>query len=144
MNYLNQIDIDLPRARVVALFDNPENMKQWMPGLLSFETFEGTPGHAGAKSRMEFQMGKRKIKMIETIVSNNLPDEMEGYYEMNGMKNDIKVSFIEIEPNKTIYISESTYKFTGVMWLLAPLMKKTFMKTSQDYLERFKKFAEAQ
>jgi len=123
MNYLNQIDIDLPRARVVALFDNPENMKQWMPGLLSFETFEGTLGQAGAKSRMEFQMGKRKIKMIETIVSNNLPDEMEGYYEMNGMKNDIKVSFIEIEPNKTMYTSESTYKFTGVMWLLAPLMK---------------------
>ena len=91
---------------------------------------------------MEFQMGKRKIKMIETIVSNNLPDEMEGYYEMNGMKNDIKVSFVEIEPNKTMYISESTYTLSGVMWLIGPLMKKTFMKTSQDYLERFKLFAE--
>lgn len=143
MNYTNQIDIELPRARVVELFDNVDNLKEWMPGLVLFETIEGQPGKPGAKSRMEFQMGKRKIKMIETIVSNNLPDEMEGYYETNGMKNDIKVSFIEIEKNKTMYISESTFKFSGVMWLIAPFMKKAFMKTSQDYLERFKKFAEA-
>jgi uncharacterized membrane protein len=143
MNYSNQIDINLPRARVVELFDNVDNLKHWMPGLVHFETYEGQSGKPGAKSRMEFQMGKRKIKMTETIVSNNLPDEMEGYYETNGMKNDIKVSFVEIEPNKTMYISESTFKFTGVMWLIAPLMKKTFMKTSQDYLERFKEFAES-
>ena len=142
MNYINQIDINLPRARVVELFDNTENLKEWMPGLVLFETFEGQPGKPGAKSRMEFQMGKRKIKMIETIVSNNLPDEMEGYYEMNGVKNNIKASFVEIEPNKTMYISESTFKLSGVMWLIGPLMKKTFMKTSQDYLERFKLFAE--
>lgn len=143
MNYTNQIDIDLPRARVVELFDNVDNLKEWMPGLVLFETIEGQPGKPGAKSRMEFQMGKRKIKMTETIVSNNLPDEMEGYYETNGMKNDIKVSFIEIDKNKTMYVSESTFKFSGVMWLVAPLMKKAFMKTSQNYLDRFKKFAEA-
>ena len=80
--------------------------------------------------------------MIETIISNNLPDEMEGYYEMNGVKNNIKASFVEIEPNKTLYTSESTFMLSGVMWLIGPLMKKTFMKTSQDYLERFKQFAE--
>ncbi len=142
MNYTNQIDIDLPRNRVVELFDNVANLKEWMPGLVLFETIEGQPGKPGAKSKMEFQMGKRRIKMIETIISNNLPDEMEGFYEMNGAKNTIKASFVEIEPNKTMYISESTFKFTGVMWLFAPLMKNSFKKTSQDYLERFKKFAE--
>lgn len=142
MNYTNQIDIELPRARVVELFDNVDNLKEWMPGLVLFETFEGQSGKPGAKSRMEFQMGKRKIKMIETIISNNLPDEMEGFYETNGMRNDIKVSFVEIEPNKTMYISESTFKFSGVMWLFSPFMKNAFKKTSQDYLERFKSFAE--
>ena len=64
MNYINQIDINLPRARVVELFDNTENLKEWMPGLVLFETFEGQPGKPGAKSKMEFQMGKRKIQMI--------------------------------------------------------------------------------
>lgn len=143
MNYTNQIDIDLPRQRVVELFDNTDNLKEWMPGLILFEPISGTPGQPGAKSNMEFQMGKRRIKMVETIVSNNLPDEMEGYYETNGMKNEIKASFIEMEPNKTLYVSESTFKFSGVMWLFAPLMKKVFMKNSQDYLDRFKKFAES-
>lgn len=142
MNYINQIDVNLPRARVVELFDNTENLKEWMPGLVLFETIEGQPGQPGTKSKMEFQMGKRKMQMIETIISNNLPDEMEGYYETSGVKNNIKVSFVEIEPNKTMYISESTFKLSGIMWLIGPFMKKIFMKTSQDYLERFKTFAE--
>jgi uncharacterized protein YndB with AHSA1/START domain len=37
MKYTCEITIDRPRARVIELFDNPENLKQWQPELVSFE-----------------------------------------------------------------------------------------------------------
>ena len=52
MKYQNEIEIDLPVNKVVELFDNPENLKRWMPGLQSFEHISGTPGQPGAKSRL--------------------------------------------------------------------------------------------
>ena len=37
MKFTNEVTINLPRARVVELFDNPDNMKQWQKGMESFE-----------------------------------------------------------------------------------------------------------
>jgi uncharacterized protein YndB with AHSA1/START domain len=66
MRYSCEVIINLPRQRVIELFDNPENLKHWMPGLISFEPVSGVPGQPGAISRLEFQMGKRKMVMTET------------------------------------------------------------------------------
>ena len=79
MHYTVEIDIDLPRDRVIELFDSTENLKKWQRGLQVFEPLEGEPGQPGAKSRMVFQMGKRKIEMVETITERNLPDAFAGH-----------------------------------------------------------------
>jgi len=44
MKYTLEIDITLPRAKVVELFDNPENWPKWQESLVSSEALEGTPG----------------------------------------------------------------------------------------------------
>ena len=36
MKYQNEIEINLPLNRVIELFDNPDNLKRWQPGLESF------------------------------------------------------------------------------------------------------------
>jgi hypothetical protein len=33
MNYTCEVVIDLPRDRVIELFDNPQNLTKWQPGL---------------------------------------------------------------------------------------------------------------
>ena len=71
MKYTLEIDIHLPREKVIELFDNPDNMKHWQPGLLSFEPLSGTPGTVGAKSQLKYLMGKREIEMVETINVDN-------------------------------------------------------------------------
>ena len=43
MKYENSIVIQLPVARVIELFDNPDNMQYWQKGLQSFEHVSGTP-----------------------------------------------------------------------------------------------------
>jgi carbon monoxide dehydrogenase subunit G len=58
MKFTCSIDINAPIEKVVKLWDNPENLKNWQDGFVSIETVSGTPGAAGAKSKITFQ--KRK------------------------------------------------------------------------------------
>ncbi len=54
------IEIDLPRYRVIALFDSPENLFKWQTGLQSFERLSGEPGHPGGKSKLVFLLPIRE------------------------------------------------------------------------------------
>jgi hypothetical protein len=142
MKYKVAVEINQPVEKVVELFDNPDNMKKWMEGLLSFETVSGTPGQEGAKSRLRFRMGKREIEMIETITKRNLPEEFTGTYEAKGVFNISKNSFIPINENSTKYVSEQEFQFKGIMKLIGAVMPGAFKKQTVKYLNAFKEFAE--
>lgn len=49
MKYSVDIEINKPIDKVIELFDNPANMKEWMEGLNSFEHISGTPGKSWCK-----------------------------------------------------------------------------------------------
>lgn len=142
MKYSTEIEINLPVARVIELFDDPENLKHWQPGLKSFEHLSGTPGQPGAKSKLLFQMGNREIEMIETVTVRNLPQEFSGTYEADGVFNIVKNYFVPIDENRTKYISEQEFQFKGFMKIMGWLMPGMFKKQSQVFLENFKNFAE--
>ena len=142
MKYQNEIVIDLPVEKVVALFDDPENLKHWQPGLQSFEHISGTPGQPGAKSRLQYKMGNRDIEMIETITKRNLPEEFSGTYEAKGVYNIISNHFIPVGENKTKWVTETEFQFSGFMKLMGWFMPGAFKKQSQKFLEQFKAFAE--
>jgi len=144
MKYTCETIIQLPRQRVIELFDNPENLKFWMPGLEKFEHIRGEPGKPGSQSRLEFKMGKRKMVMIETITVRNLPTEFSGTYEVNNVSNEVRNFFEELPDGTTKYSTENYFRFSVVMKLFAFIMGGAFKKTSQNYLERFKAFAEKQ
>ena len=87
MKYNCEIEIDLPLNRVIELFDSTENLYKWQPGLISFEHLSGEPGQVGAKSKLQYKMGKREIEMIETITERKLPDELSCTYDAKGVFN---------------------------------------------------------
>jgi len=142
MHYTVEIDIDLPRDRVIELFDSTENLKKWQRGLQVFEPLEGEPGQPGAKSRMVFQMGKRKIEMVETITERNLPDAFAGTYDTKGVHNVVTNRFLEIAPDKTRWVSENEFVFSGFMKVVGFLAKGAFPRQSLKYMQDFKAFAE--
>lgn len=143
MKYTCEIVIERPRATVVALFDNPDNMKHWQPGLQSFEPLSGTPGQPGARSRLKYLMGKRPIEMIETITERNLPDTFSGTYETKGVWNSVANVFRD-EGSRTRWLCESEFKFSGFMWLISKLMPGAFKKETQKMMNQFKAYVEAQ
>ncbi len=145
MKYSHSIIIELPRNRVIELFDNPDNLAKWQPGLLKFEHLSGEPGQPGAKSRILYQMGKRKTEMIETVVLRELPDKFHGTYEANGVFNIQENYFKEVDESSTQWTSVSEFKFKSfAMKLIGWLMPGAFKKQSYKFMVYFKEFAEAE
>lgn len=143
MKYVMDIDIDMPVDKIVELLNNPDNLYKWMEGLVSLEHLEGTPGKAGAKSKLKFKMGNREIEMIETIQISNLPEELNAEYQADGTQNRVIVSLESLPGNKTRYITEQEFKFSNpFMKIMGFLMPGAFKKQSQKNLVAFKKFAE--
>ena len=48
MKYSVVCDINLPRDKVIELFDNPDNLPKWMDRLAKFERLSGN-GEPGSK-----------------------------------------------------------------------------------------------
>jgi hypothetical protein len=142
MKYINEIIIDLPVERVIELFDNPENMKYWQPGFISFEHISGEPGHPGAKSKLKYNMEGKEIEMIETIMVRNLPKEFSGTYEAKGIFTIVRNYFKPCEQGKTIYIAENEYEFKGLMKIVSLFIPGAFRKQSLKMMNHFKLFAE--
>lgn len=143
MKYTLELVIDAPLKEVIKLFDNPDNMKEWQPGLLSFETISGQPGQEGAKAKLKYKIGKREIEMIETITKIDLPHEFFGTYETKGVWNEIKNYFREGVGDTTHWTTENEFRVEGFfMKLMCFLMPGAFKKETMKHMQNFKNFVE--
>ena len=143
LEYDTTIVIDLPREQVIALFDDPANLPKWQKGLQSFEPVSGEPGQVGAKSKLVYQMGNRRMEMIETITRRDLPDAFDGTYDVEGVHNVVENRFSELGPDRTLWESHNIFEMKNVaMKIMSFLMPGMFRRQSQKYAEDFKAFAE--
>ena len=143
MKYTTEIQVALPRAQFMEKFDSAENMKHWQKGLRSYKFLDEDPGKEGSQMELKFQMGKRDLVMVETILKNNLPYEFHATYDAKGVHNIQKNYFKEVDENNTLWVSESEFQFSGLfMKLMGMLMPGAFKKQTLEYLKSFKAFAE--
>ncbi len=143
MKYTTSIEINRPIDQVVMLFDNVENYKHWMEGLNSFEIISGEPGKKGTKSKFKFEMGKREIEMVETVLKRDLPNEYIVSYNTKGVLNTVKNIFEKIDDTTTRHSTENEFHFSGFMKLIGFLMPAMFKKQSLKYQIDFKNFVES-
>ena len=143
MKYGIDMEIDVPLDKVIELFDNPDNLKEWQPGLVSFEHLSGTPGEVGAKSKLLYKMGKKDVEMIETITERNLPEMFSGTYDAKGVHNEIWNRFVAIDENRTRWEFKTEFQVEGFMMkLMVLLMPFMFKSQSRKFMQNFKEFAE--
>jgi uncharacterized protein YndB with AHSA1/START domain len=142
MKYTTEITINLPRERVVSLMDDPANLKKWQPTLQTFEHIEGEPGTVGAKTKLVYNEKGRKMEMVETITSHNLPDELAMKFEASGVHNVSESHFYDAG-DKTKWIMENEFQFSGFMVLIGLFMRGAFPKETRASMQRFKDFAES-
>ncbi|MBV7330419.1 SRPBCC family protein [Chloroflexi bacterium TSY] len=143
MRYQLELDIDLPRERIIELFLDTQNLAKWQPDLVSFEPLGGDkPREVGAKSRQVHKMGRREVEMIETITVHNYPDQFSATYEADGVWNLIENRFVDIGVGKTKWILDSEFRCSGFMKIMAFFMPGMFKKQTFTFMKRFKDFAE--
>ena len=134
-----ETEINKPIKDVTRLFGDRKYLPQWQPGLVSSEKIQDHP----PTYQLIFQVGRRKMKMKETILKNELPQLFEGTYDMRGVHNIVKNSFEATGPQSTRWTCETEFKFKGIMSLLATYMRSGFLKQSEIIMKNFKGFAES-
>jgi len=143
MKYSTEIEINLPRDQMVALLDDPDNMKHWQKGLISYKILSGEAGKEGAQMELEYKMGRRQLVMVETILKRNFPSEFHATYDAKGVHNIQKNFFEELGEHRCKWTSESEFQFSSLpLKLMSWLMPGAFKKQSMAYLADFKRFAE--
>lgn len=145
MKFTFSAEINQPINRVVELFRNKENLKEWQKELISYECLSGTPNEVNCVTKYVH----KSITIIETLLSYNLPHEIKGYYEhlagkKTVMKHNTVYLFTKISDNKTLFeLKMEDVQFVG--WLpklMSKIMGRMFEKYHQDEVDQFKVFAE--
>jgi uncharacterized membrane protein len=142
MRYTCSITIDLPREKVIELFDSTENLYKWQNGLKSVEHLEGVPGNSGAKSRLVYDMKGREVEMTEKIIHRDLPDELSAVYEAKNVWNSFVNIFVDTAPEVTEWKVESEFRCGGLMRLMTLVAPGVFKRQTLRDMNRFKSFAE--
>ena len=147
IKYSEEIVINANIDTVSALFDNPYNMKEYMDGIESYTVLSGDIREVGAKAELivsyiEEDVVKRKIVMVEEIITNNLPDEKKVTYTADGVYNIVTNRLVKVSENQTKFINEQEFEFGGYMKIIGFFMPSAFKQQSRVYLQNFKEFVE--
>ncbi len=146
MKFTCSVTVNLPRPRVIELFDNPDNMKHWQDGFISFTHKEGEPGQPGAMSIVKYSINGREMELTERVEVRNLPEEFSGSYESKYTFNYMKNTFHEIDLRTTRWDAEIEYtRMSGIMMkVMSWVAPGMFKKQTQKWMDQFKAFAERQ
>ncbi len=144
MRYQLEMDIELPRHRVIDLFLDPDNLPKWQPSLVEHEFIKGNGTRdVGAQSRQVHEMNGRVVEMIQTIKVCDYPDKFSASYEGDGVYNLIENSFSEIGEKKTRWILNSEFRCSNMfMKLMTFVLPGQFKKQTLKFMMLFKEFAE--
>ncbi len=153
MKYTVSIEIALPLEKVAQLLADPAHIPKWLRGVVLHEPLSGTHGQVGTVSRVVMQMGEQKFEGTETITRREpvdlhvIPKGSVVHFEREivskGMWNAARERLIEASSDTTLWVSESEYRFSGLLMRLVGLvMPGAFRKQSQQHMQDFKAFAE--
>jgi hypothetical protein len=142
MKYTTEIRVKLPRKQVFDIICDTANLRKWQPGLLSITHLAGQAGEEGARSELVYEGRKGDLVITETISRKNPPEQYHLLYRSRGLYNEVENWFYEAEPGITLWRSVNSFRFKGMMLLMAPFMKQAFIHNTMLNMDRFKLFAE--
>ena len=144
-----EIIVELPIDKVMALFQKQEYFKEWQKGLINFRNTTAQIGKVGSKREMKIKLAGTTITMEEKILKTDLPHAWEAVYKSKGVKNYQYNRFRESEITTnnttkkiTIWNSRSIFKFTGFMRLIGRSKPDLFKNQTIEFMKGFKTFAE--
>jgi len=142
MKYTLSNTISKPLEEVIEKFKDPEGVKHWMEGLQKIEHLSGTPGEVGAKSDFYFLHKNKEMKISETVLEQNLPNQIKFGYQSPKGYNEVEMLFEKLSDNSVKQTNNSYFELKGFMKVMSFLMKGMFKKQSLKYMTAFKNYVE--
>jgi len=140
LSYRFTIEINRPLDEVISLFSNRTYLKKWQQGLVNSEPLPDVDGHQ--VFNLTYSLGRRKMKMTETIIRNELPGHYDVIYKLKGAQHTTLNSFEKSSKNTTKWNANVEYRFSGLMKIIARFMKSNFEQQSLGFMKSFKAYAE--
>lgn len=142
MQYNTEILIEKPISEVIKKLNSASNLKHWQEGLVSTAHISGIPNELGAKMRLNYEFGNRKMEIIETVTKQNFPTEFHATYTTKGMRN-IQKNYYKSENGFTNWTSINEFQPTNFMMsMMLFFMPGAFKKQTKAYMTNFKNFVE--
>ncbi|MFK7948820.1 MAG: SRPBCC family protein [Saprospiraceae bacterium] len=146
MKFKCSVEINKSREEVVKYFINPQYLGEYQDGFIRKELVRGESCQKDAVSKMYYKQSKLDMEITETIIENNLPESLIGFYHHEHMDNYMQYKFTWLGNNKTLYESEIDY--IRINWimprLMAILFPSMYRKQVEKWMRQFKEFVEKQ
>lgn len=143
MQYSTEILIKKPISEVIKKLNSTNNLKHWQDGLVSTSHISGIPSELGAKTKLNYSFGKRKMEIIETVTKQNFPNEFHAIYTTKGIRNIQESHFKATGNDNTKWISTNEFQPTNFkMSMMLFFMPSAFKKQTKTYMTNFKNFVE--
>lgn len=140
ITFRQEIEINKPLDTVIQMFRDRSQLIKWQPGLVSSERQDS---NAQATYKLVFQLGRRQMPMVETIVKDQLPIHYEVEYAMKGIVNRTRSSFESMSSGQTRWICDQEFRFKGIMRLVVVFIKSDLERQSYILMKNFKGYLES-
>jgi len=143
MKYTLSNTINSTLDQVAEKMNNPNGTKQWTENLQVIEQISGKYCDVGSKRNLHFLFKKKEMIIIETILEQNLPEQIKFAYDSKMGRNIVELVFKKTAENQVEQTSNTIMELKGVMKLIGFIFKPMFKKQSKKYMTAFKKYSEA-
>jgi len=142
MKFSVDIDILAGRERLLQVFMDLQQIKNWRSDVSDFNVLAGKPGESGASIHFTRKMGTQMVAVIETLESNTLPNEITYTYSAPQLWYRCKNSFIQIGKHKTTWIREFEFRTTGIYKAIRLVAPGWFRKQALKEMQDFKRYCQ--
>jgi hypothetical protein len=138
-----ELEIDVPQARLAALFADPQQTTKWMDDVARVEPISGQLGLPGSQYRLVPKQGN--MVFVATVLARNLPIECNLILEALNATVSVKGTFVAVSADRTRLTSKEVFTFKGLLnQVFGFLARGAIKKAHRRHMEAFKRFAESQ
>lgn len=141
-NYTAEVSVNKSIEEVFKAFNNPENTKNWIPEIKTFEAITENHGKTGSLYKIVVQNQDQEITMTEKVMAYVPNEKVTLFFDAENMLKTNDYNFSEKNGVTTITLNATCQSESYIMACMFPYFKGTFKEQDQTYLNNFKKFVE--
>tara|TARA_B100000767_G_C19688953_1_gene503081 strand:- start:641 stop:1156 length:516 start_codon:yes stop_codon:yes gene_type:complete len=140
--YIAEVSVNKSIKEVFEIFNNSENIKNWIPEVKSFEVVNKNPGKTGSVYKIVIDNKGQEVTMTEKVMAYVPNEKVTLFFDAEGMLKRDDYIFKEKDGVTTITLNTSCQSDSYILACIYPYFKGTLQKQDQSYLNNFKAFAE--